>query len=187
VNKLKTIVVISIILLSFNVCAKESTNKILFASGLTIASFFSHTALHESFHALATKAMGGEIFLFKPCPHMYDNKLFFGRVESEELSMPKNIFILSAPYLMDVSIFFVSDMLLKTNVVNPKSYGGISLYVIGMVAPFIDFTYNFIRGVDWEYFRNTNSAVSITSSAIGITALIIGTYQLITRYMDVFR
>jgi hypothetical protein len=131
--------------------------------------------------------MGGEVFLFKPYPHMYDNKLFFGRVETENLSMAKNLFIMSAPYLMDISIFFISDLLLKINVVNPKSYCGLSLYVVGMAAPFIDFGYNFVKGMDFEYFRNANSAMAITSSAIGITALIIGAYQLITRYIDVFR
>lgn len=60
------------------------------------------TTIHEGSHALAARLTGAEIRTFKPWPHRFEGRWYFGRMSYEPQSEKGLGFIVAAPYIVDV-------------------------------------------------------------------------------------
>jgi hypothetical protein len=91
-----------------------------------------------------------------------------------------------APYILGVSVFAVSDILLSTGMVDPGSPGGVILYVVGMLAPFVDLAANLVLGKsDWSGIRQraNHPVFDVAGSAL----LVVGMWRLVKHGRAVFR
>jgi hypothetical protein len=144
---------------------------------------FHHVFLHESSHAIAGLSMGHKIEAFKPYPHMYDDRLFLGRVETDSptpLTDGEKIAFYGAPYLMDVGMFALSDVIVSH--MERRSIAGVVIHILGMVAPYIDFVKGYVHSLDWSEMRNTQGATAI--NILGAAAIAIGTWRIIEYWRN---
>lgn len=144
-------------------------------------AFQAQTLIHEGSHAVAGLGMGYGVDKFVPYPH-YDEKFRFGYISTEEeiVSERDEIIFLSAPSIMDFVMFATADILLE-KVIEPRSTWGRLLYLFGIVAPYVDFSFNFMFGSDWNRIRKISGDKVWIPMVIGTTALGVGLYRLVYR------
>ena len=72
--------------------------------------FLIWTTIHEGSHALAARLAGAEIQTFKPWPHRFEGRWYFGRMSYEPYEphcRRGRWFIMAIPYIVDVVAFSV--------------------------------------------------------------------------------
>lgn len=106
---------------------------------LAAPMFLIWTTIHEGSHALAARLTGAEIRTFKPWPHRFEGRWYFGRMSYEPSSSKGLGLIVVFPYVVDVVVFS------------------------GLTAGF------FLMASDWSFtVAATVAACSVVNTAIGI-------------------
>jgi len=151
---------------------------LLFSTGLLPSAFMWQVFSHESTHAITTKQMGYDVEGFYPYPHKLKGKFFLGRVRREiGKSTPKQVYISMAPAIGNIGTVALTSILLETEAVKPKTYLGAALYTYGIVAPLVDFGFNFFVGTDWKKTRRKLSFKhEIPLNILGILTLAANSY-----------
>jgi hypothetical protein len=183
-----------IIIIPIPTNAEINKRNLWIALGILPVAYFHETTLHEAAHVMVAKLAipGLEVTKFAPYPCRDSKGNFhfgcFSSIYPDHIRVGDNTrnAIDIAPYALGISAFVVSDILLSTKTVKPKEPGGVILYMLGMFAPFIDFTMNFVfnRG-DWSDIRNQTRHPAF--DVVGSVFLIVGTYRLVKQGFEVFR
>lgn len=156
------------------------------------AYFFLENFLHESSHALVAKSLGEDIDSFKPYPHRSEDGVFLlgGFVTSaDHISKRDTSLVAIAPYLTDTALFVSTDLFLSYNVVEPKSAGGLILYSVGMLAPFIDLVYNahgFGSHNDFVIFSKAAGVNRFATLAVTEGVVMVAALRLVMQGFEVF-
>jgi hypothetical protein len=120
-----------------------------------------------------------------------DNRFRFGYTSwkfDQPISNIKMTTLYMAPSFINLFSFIASDIALSTNLVDNQDAFGIILYSLGMLAPYIDFTFNFISGSDWTTIRNiTSHETTIILNTIGAVLIAFGAYRLIYRMVKIYQ
>ncbi len=174
---------------------KDSNYPALWLLGGVAEYFVVHISVHESMHALAAGlASDWEVVGFRPYPHRSDNgeSLVFGDMSSRCLH-PDPIsgncvfgadfgMITLTPYIADVAMFAVSDIMLSTGVVTPNSAGGKILFFVGMAAPWLDVAFNStfssFEGSDADFVAKSFHIPKWSVIAIGSGISAVGVWRL---------
>ncbi|MEK9158622.1 MAG: hypothetical protein AAB673_01350 [Patescibacteria group bacterium] len=154
--------------------------------------FFLENLLHESSHALMAMSLGEEIDSFKPYPHRNEDGIFLlGGFVSSADHIPKRdtALVALAPYLTDTVFFVSTDLLLSYHVIEPRSVGGLIVYSVGMLAPFVDLVYNahgFGKYNDFVIFSKAAGVNRFTTLAITEGVVMVAAVRLIMQGLEVF-
>jgi uncharacterized membrane protein len=101
------------------------------------------TMRHEGSHALAAMAEGAKVTEFVFWPSFHNGGLFWGYVRLEG---SRTWFVTAAPYFCDLLTFFVALLIIL--VAKPKHrWLWLNILIIGMLSPFINSAYNYLRGL----------------------------------------
>ncbi|OGH91697.1 MAG: hypothetical protein A2534_04795 [Candidatus Magasanikbacteria bacterium RIFOXYD2_FULL_39_9] len=151
---------------------------------------------HESMHGLAAAFNSNyDVVEFKPYMH-YDynqNRFLFGSVVmecekscSDKVGLGK---IALAPSVMTSTLFITSDVLLATNAVEPTSVSGRVMYFAGMVAPWLDFTYNTFWATDISDNAKVAEGFGMSRSSVvagGALISAVGAWRIWSGYKRAF-
>lgn len=182
----KLIILLSLI--SLPASAEINTLNLKVALGLLPVSFFHEIVAHETAHLVMAKSTlsGFELTKFAPYPSTKDGKFYLGYVSwnyTGEYQEDTYLLITLAPYILNTSAFIISDMLLSTKVVKVKSVAGVTLFMFGMFAPYLNYAINLINGGDWRDVRQSSKPYI---NVIGGVLLAVGTYRLVSQGYNVF-
>lgn len=92
--------------------------------------------------------------------------------------------IKAAPYITDTAAFITTDILLST-VIDPKKPSAPIVWMMGMVAPFLQFTMNYIAGSDWKGIREQPG--HLTLDVVGGLVLAYQAYRTIHHGIRILR
>lgn len=148
-----TVITISIALISVTARAEESPSV---GSRFGVLSFFpafvfSSIGMHEGSHALGAAMAGARDIRVFPRPGMNVGRQYMGMTSFLppcDISPAQMTMINLAPYISDIVLFAGFDLLLTYHPTLRGSSLGVLCYIAGMVAPFVDMTWNFVRVTD---------------------------------------
>jgi len=157
--------------------------------GAAPTAYWHQVVIHEGMHALAAAAMGRDVRGFYPYPHMHDSEFYFGRVsvDKEGLSDGQRILFSLAPAISDAVVFGVCDALLSAETPHAGSTAGAIVFMLGIVAPAVDFMANFWGGSDWEKARKAAGGKAWMLNATGAVTMAVMVWRTLTHARSVFR
>lgn len=146
---------------------------------LRMLTFVSAAAIHEIFvhetaHVVMALAQGATVMEYTPWPCHAEGRLRLGYYHVENLPGDDTL-VRVAPYVLDVVAFVTADVALSR--VKSGGWAGSLLFIAGMVAPWLNFTTNYIKGGDWAVLRNRSPAFPI----VGGILIGAGALRLVTR------
>jgi len=184
--------IILVLILTFSTSAMADVNKknLGIALGLVPVAFFHETLHHELAHMTTSFAVvpGLKVGKFAPYPCSIEGKFHFGYYyynypDNIRLGDNTHVAISIAPYALGTTAFVVSDILMSTGVVKTDRSSGAVLYVLGMLAPFVDFAVGFFGRSDWKEIREKSG---YAFDAVGAVLIAVGAYRLVKHGVDVF-
>jgi hypothetical protein len=139
---------------------------------------FLQLNIHEGSHALMALAVGAKIVSYCPYPHVYtyDGRHYFvygSTLITDVKTKNREAMIDLVPYLSDLSIFTITDLLISFGAVNPHSFFGGTLYFVGMVMPFMDFVINVNGYSKQNDFSHLADCTGIHRAMFGVVGNII--------------
>lgn len=149
---------------------------------LPIILLTTQTTLHEGSHAIAGEILGFRTATFKPYPHTYNKHFYFGRTSTdleEEIPQDSILSYAVAPAVTNAILFTSTDITLtyyRDKI--PRRYR-ILILLFGMIAPYIDYSFNYVVGSDWKQIRDLKNGKAVAANIIGGGLLIFATYRLI--------
>lgn len=170
--------------------ADLNKRQLWIALGAFPAAFYHETIYHEGSHALVAlgAVQGLRITNFRVYPKLNGSSLTFGSVDMESpkgaMTDGKLMLIKAAPYITDTAAFITTDILLST-VIDPKKPSAPIVWMMGMVAPFLQFTMNYIAGSDWKGIREQPG--HLTLDVVGGLVLAYQAYRTIHHGIRILR
>lgn len=157
-----------------------------FGAVLFLPAMYSQLFIHESAHAVAVKATGGEVKEFYIASNRY-----YGHVIGYWAQKPSEsviVFMDISPKIANILLFSVSELLFSAGVVENNSYLGAALFVFGELAPWIDFTLGLgiANSGDMESLEKATGLHPSFTRTIGAVVSGIGFYFLFERAKKVF-
>lgn len=143
------------------------------------AYFLLNVNVHEGLgHALTASIIPGmDITSYRPYPHFIrrddgTRNFVFGStyvVWDETIDNSELAYFLLSPYIVDLSIFMATDLMLSFGVVPPGTDLGGMMFIFGMFSTWIDFTANVIGSL------YTDNDISKAARYMGINPAVLAT------------
>jgi hypothetical protein len=138
-------------------------------------AYFHETVAHETAHTLTalTLVRNTTVTEFRVWPGRNGQGKFhmaWYRVDGPVATPFQATMITLAPYALDIVAFTASDIALSR--VKPGGWWGSMILVMGMAAPLVNFTFNYIGGGDFRALRDRSPAFGVVGGVlIGVGVL----------------
>ena len=170
---MKAMILVALMFLSVPASAgrKAALRMLSFAP----VAFFHETVAHESAHVLMARTLvrGTSVTEFRVWPGRNNAGQFhmaWYRVDGPVATPAQETMIKLAPYALDIVAFTASDIALSR--VKPGGWWGSMIVVMGMVAPLVNFSLNYVNGGDWRDLRDRSPAFGVVGGVlIGVGVL----------------
>lgn len=156
---------------------------------LLLPAHFWQTTIHEGAHAIATKALGGDVVEFSILPSNDNGHFYMGYTKSRWPHPPtdkERALVLISPKIADILLFSASEIIFRTGIIDNSSQSAAALFVFGELAPWVDFTVGTINSSDMAKFESATGLRASFTRTIGATISVIGFYFLFERAKKVF-
>lgn len=157
------------------------------------AWYFVWTVIHESSHALTATALGYTGCRIHPYPHEHDGIFSLGDSFCDSWQKSggsRDAIIFIMPSFVDIAVFTTSDLMLTLRVIDPDSLAGGLLFFGGMLAPWLDFTFN-ANNLDATYadnaiFARLTGIPRWSAMLIQDAIAVAGVIRLVSVFQEVF-